>query len=93
MHSANESKTRSYFLCRLKWTPPCNKCFNMIIVIFDLTCELICVSSAFPPYLQQRPLILVLSGNCRNCGRPRLLPADTEHDHLRATKTEVQTLF
>lgn len=51
MHSKEESKTRSYFLCRLKWTPPCNKCLHMINIIFDVKYELICVSSVFPPVL------------------------------------------
>ena len=42
----------------------------------------------FSRYLQQRPLILELTGNCGESGRPRLLPADTEHDLQRATKTQ-----
>lgn len=32
-------------------------------------------------YLQQRPLILLLSGNCHKCDWPRLLPAATKCDH------------
>lgn len=36
-------------------------------------------------YLQQRPLILLLSGNCRKHDWPRLLPAAANIRHQGAT--------